>query len=192
MAQLVNNLPAKQETPVQFLGWGDLLEKATHSSILKVSLVAQLVKNPPAMLETQVRSLGWEDPLENGTATHSSILFPYRPLQSTEQSSLCYAVGSYHRLVIYFIHNSVYMSIPVSQIHPPLPHLVSIHPFSMPLSVSISALQVNSSVLFFQVPYIRDIIRFVFLFLIYFTLYDSLWVPLRLCNLHKFVPFMAE
>ena len=24
MAQLVNNLPAKQETPVQFLGWEDL------------------------------------------------------------------------------------------------------------------------------------------------------------------------
>ena len=35
MAQLVNNLPAKQETPVQFLGWEDLMEKATHSSILK-------------------------------------------------------------------------------------------------------------------------------------------------------------
>ena len=30
-AQLVNNLPAKQETPVQFLGWEDPLEKATHS-----------------------------------------------------------------------------------------------------------------------------------------------------------------
>ena len=27
MAQLVKNLPAMQETPVQFLGWEDLLEK---------------------------------------------------------------------------------------------------------------------------------------------------------------------
>ena len=27
IAQLVKNLPAMQETPVQFLGWGDLLEK---------------------------------------------------------------------------------------------------------------------------------------------------------------------
>jgi len=36
MAQLVKNLPAVQETLVQFLGWEDPLEKgkATHSSIL--------------------------------------------------------------------------------------------------------------------------------------------------------------
>ena len=36
VAQLVKNLPAMQETPVQFLGPQDPLEKneATHSSIL--------------------------------------------------------------------------------------------------------------------------------------------------------------
>ena len=36
VAQLVKNLPAVQETPVQFLNWEDPLEKgwATHSSIL--------------------------------------------------------------------------------------------------------------------------------------------------------------
>ena len=36
MAQSVKNLPAMQETQVQFLGWEDPLEKerATHSSIL--------------------------------------------------------------------------------------------------------------------------------------------------------------
>ena len=36
IAQLVKNLPAMQETLVQFLGWEDALEKgkATHSSIL--------------------------------------------------------------------------------------------------------------------------------------------------------------
>ena len=35
VAQLVKNLPAMQKTPVQFLGWEDLLEKgqATLSSI---------------------------------------------------------------------------------------------------------------------------------------------------------------
>ena len=35
-AQLVKNLPARQETPVQSLGWEDPLEKemAAHSSIL--------------------------------------------------------------------------------------------------------------------------------------------------------------
>ena len=36
ITQLVKNLPAKQMTPVQFLGWEDLLEngQATHSCIL--------------------------------------------------------------------------------------------------------------------------------------------------------------
>ena len=36
VAQLVKNLPAVQETQLQFLGWEDPLEKvmATHSSIL--------------------------------------------------------------------------------------------------------------------------------------------------------------
>ena len=36
MAQMVNNLPAMQETRVQSLSWEDTLEKemATHSSIL--------------------------------------------------------------------------------------------------------------------------------------------------------------
>ena len=36
MAQMVKNLPAMQETQVQFLGWEDPLEKgmATHSNIL--------------------------------------------------------------------------------------------------------------------------------------------------------------
>ena len=36
IAQLVENLPTMQETPVRFLGWEDPLEKGkgTHSSIL--------------------------------------------------------------------------------------------------------------------------------------------------------------
>ena len=36
VAQMVKNLPAVQETQVQFLGWKDLLEEkmATHSSFL--------------------------------------------------------------------------------------------------------------------------------------------------------------
>ena len=40
IAQLVKNLPAMQETPVQFLGQEDLLGKgqATHSSILGLPL----------------------------------------------------------------------------------------------------------------------------------------------------------
>ena len=64
-----------QEAPVQFLGWGDPLEKgqATHSSSW-ASLMAQLVKNPHAMQENWVRSQGWEDPLQKEKATDSSVL----------------------------------------------------------------------------------------------------------------------
>ena len=47
---------------------------ATHSSILRASLIAPLVKNLPAMQETWIQSLGWEDPLEKGKATHFSTL----------------------------------------------------------------------------------------------------------------------
>ena len=46
--QLVKNLPAMQETPVQFLGREDLQEKE------EATPVGQLVKNPPAMWETWV------------------------------------------------------------------------------------------------------------------------------------------
>ena len=76
VAQLVKNLPAIQETPVQFLGQEDPLEKgsATHASISWASLVAQMVNNMPSMQETCLLSLGWEDLLEKGMATHSSIL----------------------------------------------------------------------------------------------------------------------
>ena len=73
-----------QETPVQFLGREDPLEKgqATHSSTLawvtksQTQLnnfyfhwgftLAQTVNNVPATGETRVRSLGWKDPLEKG------------------------------------------------------------------------------------------------------------------------------
>ena len=61
-----------QETPVQFLGQEDPLEKEGISYPLQyswASLIAQTAKNLPAMWETWVRSLGWEDPLEKGKAS---------------------------------------------------------------------------------------------------------------------------
>ena len=72
VAQLVKNLPAMQETPVQFLGGypGEGIGYPFQYS--QVSLVAQMIKNLSAMWETWVQSLGLEDPLEKGT--HSSIL----------------------------------------------------------------------------------------------------------------------
>ena len=60
-----------QETPVQFLGQEDPLEKrwATLSSLLGALLIAQLVKNLPAMQEALVQFLGWKDLLEKGKST---------------------------------------------------------------------------------------------------------------------------
>ena len=43
VAQLVNNLPAMQETPVQLLGWEDPLEKI-QAQYSWASLAAQLIK----------------------------------------------------------------------------------------------------------------------------------------------------
>ena len=56
IAQLVKNLPAMQETLVQFLGWEDTLEKGIANLLQYscASLVAQLAKNPPALRETWV------------------------------------------------------------------------------------------------------------------------------------------
>ena len=58
VAQMVKNLPAMQETRVQFLGQKECLEKemATHSSFR--------IGYP----KDWIQSLGWEDPLENGKA----------------------------------------------------------------------------------------------------------------------------
>ena len=54
MAKLVKNPPAMLGTWVQSLGREDPLAEgmATHSSILRASLVAQMIKNLPAMQET--------------------------------------------------------------------------------------------------------------------------------------------
>ena len=82
VGQLLKNPPAMQETPVQFLGSEDPLEKGIGYPLQYswASLVAQSIKNPPAMQETWVQSQGWEDPLEEGMATHSSILALQRNL----------------------------------------------------------------------------------------------------------------
>ena len=94
-----------KETPVQFLGWKDLLEKgwATQARYFGASLVAQLIKNLPAMWETWLEPLGWEDPLEKEmvpTPIFWSGEFHglYRPwdckeLDMTEQLSLHFTIN---------------------------------------------------------------------------------------------------
>ena len=54
LAQLVKNLPAMQETMVQFLGQKDSPGEGIGYPLQysRASLVSQLVKNPPAMWET--------------------------------------------------------------------------------------------------------------------------------------------
>ena len=81
-------------------------------------------------------------------------------------------------LVIHFIH-SVNMSICQSQSPSPshFPCPLGVHKFVVYVCVSISALQINSSVPFFLYStYKQYYMILVFLFLTYFTLYDSLKV----------------
>ena len=82
-----------QETPVQFLGWEDPLEKGLGYPLKYswTSLVAQLVKNPPAMQETTVQFLGWEDPLQKETDIHSSIVWR---IPWTEEPGRLQSMGS--------------------------------------------------------------------------------------------------
>ena len=56
VAQLVKNLPAMEETWVQFLGWEDPLEKemATHSSILAWRIPC--TEDPGGL-----QSMGWQE-----------------------------------------------------------------------------------------------------------------------------------
>ena len=66
VAQMVNNLPAMQESQILSLSQEDTLEKGMAYSCLESSILvctwtspmAQMVKNLPVMLETQVQSLG--------------------------------------------------------------------------------------------------------------------------------------
>ena len=81
-----------QETPVQFLGQEDPLEKGRLPTPVLASLVAQTVKNLPAMQETWVQSLGWEDPLEEGMKTHSNILAWRIPMERGAWQAMVHGV----------------------------------------------------------------------------------------------------
>ena len=100
ISQLVKNLPAMQETLVQFnSGSGRSAGEGIGYPLQYswASLVAQLVKNSSAMQETRVRPLGWEDPLEKGKRLPTPVFWPgefhrlYRKeLDTTERLSLSY------------------------------------------------------------------------------------------------------
>ena len=107
------------------------------------------------------------------------ISFPFRSPQNTESSSLYYTVGP-HQLSIVYIAVCICQS--QSPIHPTASFPLGIHRFVHYVCVSISALQTRSSLPFSQNPHIHINIQYVFLFLTYFTLYDSLQVHPHLCK----------
>ena len=137
--------------------------------------------------------------LYNVTVTHVHtspsfwISFPFRSPQNTEKSSLCC------KLVAYFIHSNVYMSIPISQfIPPPLP-LVSM------FILSISAVQTDSSVPFSRFHlhtltydmflFLSDLFHLVwqslgtYMFPQIAQFHSSLWlsnIPLYICTIYPF------
>ena len=92
---------------------------------------------------------------ESAIRTHISPFLDFLPIQVTTEHQVMFPM-LYDRfsLAIYFIHSSVYMSIPISQfIHPPSFPL-GIHIFVLYVCVSISAWQLRSSIPFFQIPHI--------------------------------------
>ena len=81
------------------------------------------------------------------------ISFPFRSPQSTEQSSLCYTVGSHQLSVLYIVVYICQSQSPNSSHTSPFQTL-GIHMFVLYVCVSTSALQIRSSTPFFQVPHI--------------------------------------
>ena len=78
MAQLVKNPPATQETPVQFLGWEDPLEKGkdAHSSILGLPLCGSAGKESTCNAGdlSSIPELGRSPGEENGNPLQYSCL----------------------------------------------------------------------------------------------------------------------
>ena len=75
MAQLVKNLPAMQETPVQFLGWEVPVEKDRQPTLVFLGFPGGSDDKESAPIAGDLGSiprLGRS--LEEGMATHTSIL----------------------------------------------------------------------------------------------------------------------
>ena len=88
-------------------------------------------------------------------STLFQILSPGRPLQSSEQSSLCYTIGT-HQLPTLYIAVYICQSQPPSLFFPLLP--TGNLKFAFYICNSISVLQVSSFVSLFQISQISDII----------------------------------
>ena len=110
------------------------------------------------------------------------ISFPFRLPQSVEQSSLCYTVGSHQLSVLYIV---VY----ICQSHIVYISQSQIHPTSLPFLVALCLLSTSMSHFCFANKFICTIFLdstykhyYVFFFLTYLILYDSLQVRPCLCK----------
>ena len=91
-------------------------------------------------------------------------------------------------LVMYFLHSSVYMSVPVSKFIPPsFPTLVPVHLFSTSVSLFLLCKQVH--LYHFSKFYIYELIHNTWFSLSDLLLYDSLCIHPLLWKWHSFVPF---
>ena len=94
--------------------------------------------------------------------------------------------------VVYFIHsiNNVYVSIPVFQFLPPHP-VSPWYPYICSLCLCLYFCFANKIIytIFLDSTYLRYYTIFAFLFLTYFTLYDTLYVHPHLYKWPNFVPF---
>ena len=90
-------------------------------------------------------------------STLFQISFPFRSPQITEQSSLCYIVGSHQLSILQYIVVYMCQSQSPSSSHTPSSPL-GIHKFVLYICGSISALPIRSSLPFFQIPHISVII----------------------------------
>ena len=73
-------------------------------------------------------------------STHFQILFPYRALQSTEQSSLCYTVGSYYLSILHTVVCICQSQSPNLSLLPPPPFPLGNHKCVFYICDSISVL----------------------------------------------------
>ena len=89
-------------------------------------------------------------------STLFQLLFPYRPLQSIQQSPQCYTIGPY-----YLFH--IWQSVFVNPNLPIYPSPSSYPPVTISLSFisdSISILQISSFIAYFQITCISNITRY--------------------------------
>ena len=119
-----------------FKGWQVFFFFNFYWNIVALQLVSTIHQNESAIciyIYIYISPLFW-------------ISFPFWSPQNIKDNSLCCTIGSSQLSALYTV--SV-MSIPISQFLPPTPFPLGVHTFVFCICVSISPLQIGSSVPFF-------------------------------------------